>query len=116
MRFLREHHRRHHHPRLMQRWNFNVTIPLFDWLHRSVVSEKVLAETLAETPQRRSINHHRAGRSPTIPTGCASASVSPTTSWKACAPESRQAISRKRWKNGQMALLFEPDRRKRATA
>ncbi|MBK7402805.1 MAG: fatty acid hydroxylase [Myxococcales bacterium] len=48
VRFLREHHRRHHHPRLMQRWNFNVTIPLFDWLHRSVVSEKVLAETLAK--------------------------------------------------------------------
>jgi hypothetical protein len=30
---LREHHRRHHDPRLMKRWNFNVTLPLFDWLH-----------------------------------------------------------------------------------
>lgn len=30
---LREHHRRHHHPELMQRYNFNVTIPLFDWVH-----------------------------------------------------------------------------------
>ncbi len=30
---LREHHRRHHEPRLMKRWNFNVTVPLFDWLH-----------------------------------------------------------------------------------
>ncbi|WP_433931715.1 sterol desaturase family protein [Sorangium cellulosum] len=27
---LREHHRRHHDPRLMKRWNFNVTVPLFD--------------------------------------------------------------------------------------
>ncbi|WP_437779394.1 sterol desaturase family protein [Sorangium sp. So ce1097] len=30
---LREHHRRHHDPRLMKRWNFNVTVPLFDVLH-----------------------------------------------------------------------------------
>lgn len=29
---LRAHHARHHDPRLMQRYNFNVTIPLFDWL------------------------------------------------------------------------------------
>ena len=30
---LRELHRRHHDPRLMKRWNFNVTVPLFDWIH-----------------------------------------------------------------------------------
>jgi Fatty acid hydroxylase superfamily len=29
---LRAHHARHHDPRLMQRYNFNVTVPLFDWL------------------------------------------------------------------------------------
>lgn len=29
---LRAHHAKHHDPRLMQRWNFNVTLPLFDWL------------------------------------------------------------------------------------
>lgn len=29
---LRAHHARHHDPRLMQRYNFNVTIPLFDRL------------------------------------------------------------------------------------
>lgn len=29
---LREHHRRHHDPRLMKRWNFNVTVPVFDVL------------------------------------------------------------------------------------
>jgi sterol desaturase/sphingolipid hydroxylase (fatty acid hydroxylase superfamily) len=33
VRVLREHHRRHHHPALMQKWNFNVTVPIFDWLH-----------------------------------------------------------------------------------
>ncbi|WP_437733625.1 sterol desaturase family protein [Sorangium sp. So ce1335] len=32
---LREHHRRHHDPRLMKRWNFNVTVPLFDVLRRT---------------------------------------------------------------------------------
>lgn len=32
VRWLSEHHGRHHDPRLMQRWNFNVTLPLFDWV------------------------------------------------------------------------------------
>ncbi len=36
VKFLREHHARHHDPRLMQKWNFNVTIPLFDWLHGTI--------------------------------------------------------------------------------
>jgi hypothetical protein len=29
---LRRHHAAHHTPELMQRWNFNVTVPLADWL------------------------------------------------------------------------------------
>jgi len=29
---LRRHHATHHRPRLMQKHNFNVTLPLFDWL------------------------------------------------------------------------------------
>ncbi len=29
---LRTHHARHHDPRLMQKYNFNVTVPLFDWI------------------------------------------------------------------------------------
>lgn len=29
---LRRHHATHHRPELMQRWNFNVTIPLWDWV------------------------------------------------------------------------------------
>ncbi|AKV01545.1 Sterol desaturase [Labilithrix luteola] len=32
LRILRAHHAKHHDPRLMQRWNFNVTVPLFDWI------------------------------------------------------------------------------------
>jgi sterol desaturase/sphingolipid hydroxylase (fatty acid hydroxylase superfamily) len=30
VRRLRELHRRHHDPRLMKRWNFNITVPVFD--------------------------------------------------------------------------------------
>ena len=29
---LRAHHAKHHDPRLMQKYNFNVTVPLFDWI------------------------------------------------------------------------------------
>ncbi len=36
VRALRAHHARHHDPRLMHRWNFNVTAPLFDWLHGTI--------------------------------------------------------------------------------
>jgi hypothetical protein len=32
IRGLRAHHAMHHTPELMQRWNFNVTVPLADWL------------------------------------------------------------------------------------
>jgi hypothetical protein len=32
VRVLRRHHARHHDPALMQRWNFNVTVPLWDWV------------------------------------------------------------------------------------
>jgi sterol desaturase/sphingolipid hydroxylase (fatty acid hydroxylase superfamily) len=30
--WLRRHHARHHAPERMQRWNFNVTVPLWDWV------------------------------------------------------------------------------------
>lgn len=33
---LRRHHQRHHTPRLMSRWNFNVTVPLWDHLRGTV--------------------------------------------------------------------------------
>ena len=32
VRALRRNHAAHHTPELMQRWNFNVTIPVADWL------------------------------------------------------------------------------------
>jgi hypothetical protein len=34
---LRAHHAKHHDPRFMQRWNFNVTLPLFDWVFGTVI-------------------------------------------------------------------------------
>jgi hypothetical protein len=35
-RWLRQHHQRHHAPHLMQRWNFNVTLPLWDHVRGTV--------------------------------------------------------------------------------
>ncbi len=32
VRVLRRHHAIHHMPEFMQRWNFNVTVPLWDWV------------------------------------------------------------------------------------
>jgi hypothetical protein len=46
---LREHHRRHHDPRLMRAWNFNVTVPMFDWVHRTMWTK----EREAERAERR---------------------------------------------------------------
>jgi hypothetical protein len=50
--YLREHHRRHHDPRLMKNWNFNVTVPVFDWIHRSTWTPEREAER-AEKAARR---------------------------------------------------------------
>lgn len=36
VRVLRRHHATHHDPSLMQRWNFNVTVPLWDLVRRTV--------------------------------------------------------------------------------
>jgi len=36
VRLLRRHHATHHHPPLMQAWNFNVTIPLWDLVRRTI--------------------------------------------------------------------------------
>ena len=35
LRALSRHHARHHHVELMQKWNFNVTVPLWDFLLRT---------------------------------------------------------------------------------
>ena len=48
LRALREHHARHHHPELMQKSNFNVTIPLGDMLFGTFAS----AATIEKITQR----------------------------------------------------------------
>ena len=44
---LRSLHQRHHDPGLMKRWNFNVTVPLFDWLHGTLWSPARAARAAA---------------------------------------------------------------------
>jgi sterol desaturase/sphingolipid hydroxylase (fatty acid hydroxylase superfamily) len=36
VRALRRHHAVHHDPELMQRWNFNVTVPLWDLVRGTI--------------------------------------------------------------------------------
>jgi hypothetical protein len=48
IRVMREHHARHHDPRLMQRWNFNVTVPLFDLLHGTIAPPAVIEKARAK--------------------------------------------------------------------
>ena len=43
IRVLRAHHARHHDPRLMQRYNFNVTVPLFDWIMGTMAPKRAAA-------------------------------------------------------------------------
>jgi hypothetical protein len=50
-RWLRRHHERHHAPQLMQRWNFNVTVPLWDYV-RGTVHREPLPATGAAVPRR----------------------------------------------------------------
>ncbi len=46
IRFLRRHHALHHDPRNMQKWNFNVTVPLWDLVRRTYLKSR--APTAAE--------------------------------------------------------------------
>jgi len=48
IRTLRKHHAKHHDPRLMQRWNFNVTIPLADWILGTIAKDDQPAEAGAD--------------------------------------------------------------------
>jgi hypothetical protein len=41
IRALRRHHATHHHPPLMQKWNFNVTVPLWDWVRGTTYPERI---------------------------------------------------------------------------
>ncbi len=40
VRRLRRHHAVHHDPRRMQRYNFNVTVPLWDWVQGTIAPDK----------------------------------------------------------------------------
>lgn len=51
---LRELHGRHHDPALMKRWNFNVTVPVFDWLHGTLWSPEREKARHAKSIARRS--------------------------------------------------------------
>jgi hypothetical protein len=48
---LRRHHERHHTPHLMQHWNFNVTVPLWD-LVRGTVHREHAPQVQAPVPRR----------------------------------------------------------------
>ena len=50
LRALREHHARHHHPDLMQKSNFNVTIPLGDLLFGTLVSRETIEKITTRKP------------------------------------------------------------------
>lgn len=49
---MREHHAKHHDPRLMQKYNFNITFPLFDWI-MGTIAPKALHEN---SRAKRSVN------------------------------------------------------------
>lgn len=51
IRFLARHHARHHNPRLMRRWNFNVTVPIFDWLYGTIAPSGDARE-IAHAPRK----------------------------------------------------------------
>ncbi len=54
IRRLRRHHQLHHAPVLMQRWNFNVTVPLWDLVRGTVYSRpEALPAGAAPAPARR---------------------------------------------------------------
>ncbi|MEO8801644.1 MAG: sterol desaturase family protein [Polyangiaceae bacterium] len=57
--WLRRHHARHHDPRLMQRWNFNVTFPVFDYLMGTVAPEGDAKDIARLRPRRTPRLHER---------------------------------------------------------
>ena len=45
---LREHHLRHHDMRLMSKWNFNITFPIFDWVFGTTYKRNPSEDPLPE--------------------------------------------------------------------
>jgi len=52
---LRRHHATHHHPPLMQKWNFNVTVPLWDWVRGTTYREPATQDAGAPLPATRRV-------------------------------------------------------------
>lgn len=50
VRALRRNHQRHHAPYLMNRWNFNVTVPLWDWLRGTLYRPSLTPARQATAP------------------------------------------------------------------
>jgi hypothetical protein len=48
---LRRHHATHHNPQLMQKWNFNVSIPLWDFIRGTIYKDKRAAKASAPNQQ-----------------------------------------------------------------
>ena len=46
---LRRHHAVHHAPELMQKWNFNVTMPLWDWVRRTIYRDAMPSAAATES-------------------------------------------------------------------
>lgn len=66
LRALREHHARHHLPGLMQKANFNVTVPLGDWLFGTLASSELVARAKDSSREsaRAATSRKRSPRSP----------------------------------------------------
>ncbi|UXI69414.1 sterol desaturase family protein [Tahibacter amnicola] len=61
IRRLVSHHRAHHAPHVMQRGNFNIVVPLCDWLFRTLHDESdVLAQTVKSSRVERAYEDARA--------------------------------------------------------
>ena len=58
-------HRRHHDPRNMKRWNFSITIPLFDVLHQTLLPAHREARIKPAPPSAKARAAAQAGRSTT---------------------------------------------------
>lgn len=63
VRRLRQHHRIHHHTRLMQRFNFNITFPIFDALLRTTYAGQDV-EAEARPVRKHHRRRHKSHREP----------------------------------------------------
>jgi hypothetical protein len=55
LRTMRRHHRVHHDPRLMRTWNFNLGLPLADWLHGTLWREEAAPREPLGAPSTASL-------------------------------------------------------------